>query len=331
MGQPITCSRHKKKSLLTPPKLEEADVQGFYKELKTSPAFNGRFESVPLSRILLMANEIFVFLAHVIRNGYSPKPWDEIFDLHNAMLVTESEIEALFRVYFREFHVQCDEYLCETDWLIKNVKDIMFRRRVHSHKLMKFYVEIKRNPILRNTFRTTSPSSLSKMMGELFWILATAVKEKELRVVEDYHRNLAISELEYDEFVNLYFQIYCPDVNYRVTVGPKLFSIKEIMVGQKLRRVAAFAKAIGEHKVGLKFEFAEDVFGKMCGQMIDMVLHPDQHDFNEIARSHEHLNIEVSEFDEVIKLFLQSGSNPEFAAKATPVFENLKDVMFNKL
>jgi len=60
------------------------------------------------------------------------------------------------------------------------------------------------------------------MMGELFWILATAEKENEL-LVEDYHRKIVISEVEYDEFLNLHFQIYCPDVNYRVTVGPKLF------------------------------------------------------------------------------------------------------------
>merc|ERR1712186_6530 len=131
--------------------------------------------------------------------------------------------------------------------VIENVKNIMFRKRVHSHELMKFYLEIKRNPILRNTFRTTSPSSLSKMMGELFWILATAEQGNELRAVEDYHRNIVINELEYDEFVNLYLQIYCPDVNYRVLVGPKLFSIKEIMVGEKLRRVEAFGRAIRAH------------------------------------------------------------------------------------
>jgi len=148
------------------------------------------------------------------------------------MFITETEIEALFRVYFREFHLSCDECLVETDCVIENIKNIMFSKRVHSHKLIKFYVEIKRNPILRNTFRTTSPSSLSKMMCELFWIFATAEKENELRVADDYHRN--ISELEYDEFVNLYFQTYCPDVNYRVTVDPKLFSIKEIMVGPKV-------------------------------------------------------------------------------------------------
>merc|ERR1719447_2708110 len=135
---------------------------------------------------------------------------------------------------------------------------------MNSHKLMKLYVEIKRNPILRNPFRTTSPSSLSKMMGELFWILATAEKENELRAIEDYHRNMVISEQEYDEFVNLYFQIYCPDVNYRVKVGPKLFSIKEIMVGKKLRRVEAFGKATGGHKIGKKFAIPIDILSKMC-------------------------------------------------------------------
>jgi len=246
------------------------------------------------------------------------------------MFITEIEIEALFRVYFREFHVQCDEYLCETDWLIENIKNIMFSKRVHSHKLMKFYIEIKRNPILRNTFRTTSPSSLSKMMGELFWILATAEKENELRAVEDYHRNILISEIEYDEFINLYFQIYCPDVNYRVIVGPKLFSIKEIMVGQKLRRAEAFGKAIVEHKIGQKFDIPKDILAKMCAQMVDMVQYPHSRDFKQIVKSHEHLDIEPSDFDDITKLFM-SVSKSDFAEKAKPVFDNLKKVMFDRL
>jgi len=58
----------------------------------------------------------------VIRNGRSPRPWVEIFDLHNVIFVTETEIEALFRVYFREFLVSCDEYLVETDWVIEIIK-----------------------------------------------------------------------------------------------------------------------------------------------------------------------------------------------------------------
>jgi len=246
------------------------------------------------------------------------------------MFITETEIEALFRLYFREFHVQCDEYLVETDWVIENIKNIMFSKRAHSHKLIKFYVEIKRNPILRNTFRTTSPSSLSKMMGELFWILATAEKENELRAVEDYHRNIVISELEYDEFVNVYFQIYCPDVDYRVAVGPKLFSRKEIMVGQMLGRVEAFGKAIGGHKIGRKFEIPEDILTRMCAQMVDMVLHPDSHDFMEIVKSHKHLDIEVSDYDDIIKLFL-SGSKSECIGKAKPVFSKLKSLIFNRV
>jgi len=58
--------------------------------------------------------------------------------------------------------------------------------------------------------------------------------------------------------------------NFRVAVGPKQFSIKEIMVGQKLRRVAAFGKAIGEHKTGQKFEIPEGILSKMCAQMVDI-------------------------------------------------------------
>jgi len=215
------------------------------------------------------------------------------------MFLTETEIEALFRVYFREFHVSCDEYLIEKDWVIENIKKIMFGECVHSHKLMKFYVEIKRNPIQRNTFRTTSPSFLSKMMGELFWILANAEKENKLRAVEDYHRNIVISEL-YDEFVNLYLQIYCPDVNYRVTVGRKLFSIKEIMEGQKQRRVEAFGTAIRGQKIGQEIEIPEDILTKMCAQTVDMVQHPDSHDLKKIGKSHIHLDIEVSDFDDII-------------------------------
>jgi len=48
-----------------------------------------------------------------------------------------------------------------------------------------------------------------------------------------------------------------------------------------------------------------------------MVLHPGSHDFKEIVQSHIHLDIEVSDFDDIIKLFL-SGSKSEFVEKAKP-------------
>jgi len=91
MGQPITCGRNKSKSMLITPKLKEVDIERFYKELKTNLAFNGRFETVPLSRMLLMANEILVFLAHAIRKGRSPRPRVEIFDFYSVMFITETD------------------------------------------------------------------------------------------------------------------------------------------------------------------------------------------------------------------------------------------------
>jgi len=58
--------------------------------------------------------------------------------MHNVMFITETKIEALFSVFLREFHARCDEYLAGTEWLIENI--MFFSKRVHSHKLMKFYV-----------------------------------------------------------------------------------------------------------------------------------------------------------------------------------------------
>jgi len=102
------------------------------------------------------------------------------------------------------------------------------------------------------------------------------------------------------------------------------------MVGPKLRRVEAFGKASGGHKFGQKFEIPEDILTRMCAQMVDMVQHPDSHDFKEIVKSHIHLDIEVSDFDDIIKLFL-SGSKSEFVENAIPVFNKLKSLMFNRL
>jgi len=48
------------------------------------------------------------------------------------------------------------------------------------------------------------------------------------------------------------------------------------------------------------------------------------------VKSHIHLDIEVSDFDDIIKLFL-NGSNSEFVEKAKPVFDKLKNIMFNRL
>jgi len=67
----------------------------------------------------------------------------------------------------------------------------------------------------------------------------------------------------------------------------------------------------------------------MCGQTVDMVQHPDSHDFKEIVKSHLHLDTDVSDFDNIIKLFL-SGSKSEFVEKAKPVFNKLKNIMFTR-
>jgi len=99
------------------------------------------------------------------------------------------------------------------------------------------------------------------------------------------------------------------------------------LVGQKLSRVEAFGKVVRGHKIGQKFEIPEDILTRMCAQMVDMVQHPDSHDLKEIVKSHIHLDIEVLDFDDIIKLFL-SGSKSEFVEEAKLVFNKLKSLMF---
>jgi len=57
--------------------------------------------------------------------------------------------------------------------------------------------------------------------------------------------------------------------------------------------------------------------------MVVVVQHPNSHDFKEIVKSHIHLDMEMSDFDDIIKLFL--------SGKAKPVFNKLKSLMFNRL
>jgi len=75
-------------------------------------------------------------------------------------------------------------------------------------------------------------------------------------------------------------------------------------------------------KIGQKFEITEDILTRMWAQMVDIVLHLDSHDFKEIVKSHIHLDIKISDFDDIIKLF-PSGSKSEFVGKAKPVLKKL--------
>jgi len=149
--------------------------------------------------------------------------------------------------------------------------------------------------------------------------------------IQDFHRMMNITEEDYDEFVELFFDIYCPDICYRTRAGPVFLLIKDSMIGKPLQRTVAFRKTLQYPIKGRKFDIPEEKLLKMCSQMVDVVLHPKKHDLNAIRLSHKYFNITVEEYDEFIRRFLEvynMGDN--FVLKAKRRFKKLKFVVCEK-
>jgi len=50
--------------------------------------------------------------------------------------------------------------------------------------------------------------------------------------IQDIHRMMNITEEDFDEFVELFFDIYCPDICYRTRAGPIFLLMKDSMIGK---------------------------------------------------------------------------------------------------
>jgi len=134
-----------------------------------------------------------------------------------------------------------------------------------------------------------------------------------------------ITEEDYDEFVELFFDIYCPDICYRMKAGPTFLKIKDAMIGKPLQRIVSFRKMLENPINGRRFDISEKKLIKMCSQMVDVVLHPKRHDLNAIRVSHKHINITEEEYDEFIRRFLEVfHMNANFVMKAKKSFKKLK-------
>jgi len=136
---------------------------------------------------------------------------------------------------------------------------------------------------------------------------------------------------DYDEFIDLFFEIWCPDIYYRTKAGPIFLKMKNVMIGKPLQRIVSFRKAL-EHPIeGRSFHIPQEKLRKMCSQMVDVVLRPKCQDFGPIVVSHKHMKITEQEFDELIRRFLEIYTlNDTFVLKAKRRLGKLKEIMCNE-
>jgi len=139
---------------------------------------------------------------------------------------------------------------------------------------------------------------------------------------------LNITIQDYDEFIDLFFEIWCPDIYYRTKAGPIFLKMKNAMIGKPLQRVVSFRKALEYQIEGRRFHIPEKQLVKMCSQMVDIVLNPKRQDLNSIAMSHKYMNITGREFDELIQRFLKIYNlNDSFVLKGKRRLSKLRELM----
>jgi len=308
------------------PELQLDDVKGFYDELVSNLVFKDRFEDVPLMKILSMAREILFFFRNA-RNEAVVNSFKEILDMHSLMYISKAEIDTFFKLFIKYFHMKSEDCWYSLEYILDYIKNMLFDSE--KEKLLIFYKEIKRNPILHSKFTRTSPYCLMKIMDEIYWCLEKRKPDKELEQrIQDIHRMMHITEEDYDEFVELFFEIYCPDICYRTRAGPIFLKMKNVMIGKPLQRIVSFRKRLEKPIKGRKFDIPERKLIKMCSQMVDVVLHPKSHDLNSIGLSHKYLNITEEEFEELIRRFLEVYDlKGNFVFKAKKRFRKLKVIM----
>jgi len=320
----LSCTKVSEPSLVQP-KLHPNDIKGFYDALKSNPVFNDRFQNVPLLKVLSMANEVLFFLMNA-RKKQSVASFKEIFDFHALMYISEAEIDTFFKLFTEHCRIQSEVCWDLFEPGITHIKNAILDKE--KLKLFRFYKEIKRNPILHKYFKTTSPYCLSKMMDETFRLLEVRISDEEVESIWNIHRMMNITVQDYDEFIDLFFEIWCPDIHYRTKAGPIFLKMKNAMIGKPLQRVVSFRKALEYPIEGRRFHIPEKKLGKMCSQMVDFVLNPKCQDFNSIAMSHKYMNITRRQFDELIRRFLETYNlNDSFVRKGKRRLSKLREIM----
>jgi len=279
MGLQLSLSKLSEvKSSSKHPQLQLDDVKRFYDELISNVVFNGRFEDVPLMRILSMAREILFFFRNA-RNEDVVVSFKEIFDMHSLMYISEAEIDTFFNPFIKYFHMKSEDCWYSFGYIFDYIKNMLFHREKKKQPI--FYKEIKRNPILHSKFTKTSPYCLMKIMDKIYWCLEKRKPDKELERIQDIPRMMHITEEDNDEFVELFFEIYCTNMRYRTMASPIFLKIKNVIIGKALQRIVSFRKTLDQPIKGRKFDIPKRKLIKMCSQMVDVVFHPKSHDMNQ--------------------------------------------------
>jgi len=101
-------------------------------------------------KILSMVREILYFFRHA-RNEEVVRSFKEIFDMHSLMYISEPEIDTFFELFIEHFHMESEDCWYSFQQICDYIKNMLYDPE--KEKLLIFYKEIKRNPVLHRKFK----------------------------------------------------------------------------------------------------------------------------------------------------------------------------------
>jgi len=229
MGQTPVCGKigsiHENRPLLN-----EDDIRGFHDGLITNPIFKNRFRNTPRAKILSMANKLLEIL-HFSAREKLIVPFLHNYGLHVLMNISEAEIDALFMLFLQECRIERDIFWDQYKNILRRIKKLIMNHMAKAgYNRLKFYSEVKRNPILSERFKTVSPLVTFQMTTEFANILTNPEPEEMIYALAGSHAPFGISEEEFDEFIKIFLETYSTDVDFAAKVGPTITLIKKVML-----------------------------------------------------------------------------------------------------
>jgi len=205
------------------------EVLNFQAAILSDPVLIHRFKEVEQSVFLIIANKMLDLLRLSWNEGLEelimPFFQQEILDK-----VKEAEVDALFDHFLKEcdlegYNTSGDYWIC----LDKLKKDKPGYRH-GGFTIEEFYKEVKKNSMLKNRFVNSSPASIVNISRQIMDVISCKEPEAEYSKILEKHRNMKITNEEFDEFLLLFFRMCAPNSQYLSNVWDNIVKIKKAMI-----------------------------------------------------------------------------------------------------
>jgi len=211
------------------PYLIESDILKFHGAILSDPVLIHRFKEVKQSVILTMGNKMLDLL-RVSWNEGLEELIEPFFQQRVLEKVKEAEVDALFTHFLKEcdlegYNTAGDYWIC-----LDKLKEEKSGSRNGSLTTIEFLQEAKKNAILKNRFLKTTRASILKMSKQIMEVIGCKQPKAKYPELMEKHRDMKITNEEFDEFILLLFRMCAPNPQYLSNVWYNVVKIKKAMI-----------------------------------------------------------------------------------------------------